>query len=118
MTLPAPTPTGDTPVTMPDYNAILPGLTDVLVSAVAQAFDTGAGDMLASHVIDQGKARAPRAPLKKKTPVMAVPGALTGATVYSRPNGATMTMSWCFAKHVKAHNMCCSTVRQVAARLR
>ena len=87
MTLPAPTPTGDTSVTMPDYNAILPGLTDVLVSAVAQAFDTGAGDMLASYVVDQGKARAPRAPLKKKTPVMAVPGALTGATVYSRPNG-------------------------------
>ncbi len=70
-----------------NYDSLTPGLTDVLVSAVAQTFATDAGDTLAAQVIEQGKARPARAPLKKKMPVMAVPGSLAGSETYSRPNG-------------------------------
>lgn len=71
---------------MKDYDALYPGLGDLLIAAVGQASSPSMKATMASKVLDAGRVKAAKT-VQKKKPVMISADALLGEKSYTRPNG-------------------------------
>ena len=72
--------------TLPDYDALGAGITELLITAAAQAFEPEAQLILDKLVTDAGRANSRKAAVKKKVKMVSAES-LEGETKYSRPNG-------------------------------